>query len=399
MYNNDNPSPDEIIIHESNDDEEEEEEQKKSDSYFIKILNANLEKIRSNITLTRPIIHDDSPFDSNNNSDSDNEQLNSDSMNGSFYTESINHDTFNDKPYNKLSSYQIERSVEKYYYESENTRSTELDVLITYAKGQKNLYISAKNATQFKLNCLLIPSLLITSAIAIFAPFIQSLSWSGGFFSGLNAITTLFISLANYLKLESSVELFHITANQYDQIETSLEFVSSKLLFINTESEKSRIILHHIQEVETKIGDIKHSNLPFVPDEVKSLFPIICNINIFSFIKRMEIYRKTLVIKLKDVKNEIRYIIYMRKKREFEKKEAHVQFEKEEARLLFLTQLKEKTKEELIQCKSAYGDIDEVFTKEIKQSQLRGYFFGFCKRSNIDKRPHRINPILQKYIY
>lgn len=265
--------------------------------------------------------------------------------------------------FHNLTYQEIEESLDKYYHDADTKYSSELDIMITYLKGRKNLYIQSKNTSQYKLNALLIPSLLITGAITIFAPFIQKYPWSGGFISGLNAITIMLISISNYLKLESAVLTFYHTANQYDKLETSLEFVSSKMLFVQEPLEKSRIVLEKIQEIEKKVVEIKDWNPLFVPEEVRTLFPIICHINVFSFIKRMEVFKKNLVLKFKDVKNEIRYIMY-----QLRQENNPPDRQKKMVRLTFLIQVKEKIKEEFIHYKTAYGYIDELFTKEIKNA-------------------------------
>jgi hypothetical protein len=162
------------------------------------------------------------------------------------------------------------------------------------------------------------------------------------------------------------MEMFFNTANQYDKLETSLEFVSSKLMFIEKESDKSKMILKQIQDVEKKIEEIKQWNSLFIPDEVRKIFPVICNINIFSFIKRIESNRKSLVIKLKDVKNEIRYIFHLRKLRSHGLKSVSQDVEdREESRLKLLVDVKDKTKEELMKFRCIYANIDALFTKEI----------------------------------
>jgi hypothetical protein len=336
----------------------------KSDSHFMDLLNDKLSRIQSQISLEpNRSFFDNSPVSlSNSNSD-----------NGSSNYEDNSHYEVDDLQYRKLSYYQVERSLEKYYESESSSVSNELDILITYMKGQKNLYIKSKNAMQYKLNCLLVPALLITTAVTIFAPFVQGLAWSGGFISGLNAVSTMLISLSNYWKLESSMEMFLNTANQYDKLETSLEFASSKLMFIEKETDKSKIILRQIQDVEKKIEEIKQWNSLFIPDEVRKIFPIICNINVFSFIKRVEAQRKALVIKLKDVKNEIRYIFHIRKLRThgLQPPTTNVE-EREESRIKFLTDVKDRTKEELMKYRTIYANIDEMFTKEIHKANSKG---------------------------
>ena len=362
----------------------------RSDSHFMDLLNEKLGRIQHQISMDPEpniifdsYIHNNSPI-SLSNSNSDNEENNG--SRSSNYDDN-SHYELDALEYRKLSYYQVERSLEKHYESESFSKSNELDILITYMKGQKNLFIKSKNAIQYKLNCLLIPALLITSAITIFAPFVQGLYWSGGFISGLNALSTMLISLSNYWKLESSMEMFFNTANQYDKLETSLEFVSSKLMFIEKESDKSKLILKQIQDVEKKIEEIKQWNSLFIPDEVRQMFPIICNINIFSFIKRIESNRKSLVIRLKDVKNEIRYIFHLRKLRSHGLKLGSQDVEERECcRLKLLMDVKDKTKEELMKYRSVYSKIDEMFTREIhianSGSLLSFFYFRQIEKNN-----------------
>jgi len=346
------------------------------ESQFTHKLNKSLDQIRENFNTSfysKMDYMSNSPVTlSPNNSDS---EL-SDSNSGSF------------------SRNQIESTLDKYYDEEDTPtkHSSELDILITYLKGQKNLYIQAKNVTQYTLNSLLIPSLLITSAITIFAPFIQEYFWSGGFISGLNALSTVLITLVNYLKLESSVELFYHTANQYDKLETGLEFISSKLLFVENDKERSRMILEKIQDTEKKICEIKEWNTIFVPEAVRSMFPVICNINVFSLIKRIETYKRKMIIKLRDVKKEIRYITRVR--RQSERSNLH------ESRMILLVGVKEKIKSELLCYKNAYQYMDDVFTREIKQAQCtRSQWFAFFQYKERYYDNIKNNPIIDKFLF
>jgi hypothetical protein len=365
----------------------------RSDNHFMDLLNEKLGRIQHQISMEPEsnIIFDNSNYNNSpislSNPNSDNEDNNG---SGSSNYDDNSHYEMDELEYRKLSYYQVERSLEKQYESESYSTSNELDILITYMKGQKNLYIKSKNTMQYKLNCLLVPALLITTAVTIFAPFVQIFPWSGGFISGLNALSTMLISLSNYWKLESSVEMFFNTANQYDKLETSLEFVSSKLMFIEKESDKSKFILKQIQDVEKKIEEIKQWNSLFIPDEVRRMFPIICNINVFSFIKRIESNRKSLVIKLKDLKNEIRYIFHMRKLRSHGLKSVSQDIENREgSRLKLLVDVKDSTKEELIKFRCVYANIDALFTKEIHAANS-GSGFSFFTFFSIYNKPHEI---------
>jgi hypothetical protein len=282
------------------------------------------------------------------------------------------------RQFRPLTFYEVEQVLDKYYYEDDTKEAaaTELDILITYLKGQKNLHLQSKRVCESWLNALFIPTLLIASAVTIFAPFIQTYAWSGGFISGMNATTAFLISVIKYLKLESSVEMFHHTVNQFDKLETSVQFTTSKLLFVLDTQEKSRIVLEKIQEIEKKVSEIKEWNSQLVPNSVIRAFPVICNLNIFSFIKRVETAKRGLIAKFKDVKNEIRYIEYKIVAPATPTKDTvptarEAVLDKFSRRLEYLNEVKEKMKEELIHYRQAYYHIDQIFTREIQFAQTK----------------------------
>jgi hypothetical protein len=327
--------------------------------------------------------------------------------------------------YKKLCYEDIERTLNRYYDNNiDDKYSTEIDILTTYMKGQKNLYIQSKYLVQRKLNCLMIPSLLLSAFITIIGPFIDCNYWSTGFVSGCNGVIALLISLINYLKLESSIEMYLQMANHYDNLETMLELTNSKIMFLRNEEEISRLVLTKIKEIENKMGEIKYSNNVLIPEEIKSQFPIICYINIFSFIKKTKIYKKNLIEKLRDVTNEIRFILYKWKESNKKSIEFHndggdinhdkiggisdVEFEnleqkKENARIIYLYEIKNKIKDEIMEFRSTYGFIDDIFIKEIKTAEMNNkkwLFWLSCffnKKYSIKKYLENANPVILKY--
>jgi hypothetical protein len=295
----------------------------------------------------------------------------------------------------QFSTYEeIEKSISK-YYNTDNNYYNELDILITYLRGQKNVYIQSKNITQYKLNLLIIPSLVLTTTITIFSPIIYNNShafkWGGVIISILNAIATLFISFSNYFKYESLSEGYLNIANQYDKLETSIELTTNKLYFIDKHMDQTDLILNRLKHVETKLNELKESSSSnmLVPEYVKTLFPIITHVNIFSFINKTENYKKHLIIQFRDIKNEIKYIEYKWKNKGLnifvEDSLETATRAKERKRFQYLIKIKEKTKKELIYYKSTYGFIDEIFTREIKNAEsilnswigcFKLFFFG-----------------------
>ena len=271
--------------------------------------------------------------------------------------------------YRNLSFEQIQHTLDKYYEESHaNKYASEIDILTTYIKGQKHLFIQSKYLTQWKLNCLMFPCLFITAAITIVAPFIECQHWSPGLISGLNACIALFLSLISYLKLESSTEIYLFMANHYDKIETILNMTNSKLVILDNDMEKKQLVLRKIGEVESKIKELKESYTLLIPEDVKRLFPTICHINIFLFIRKMEMHKKHLIHQFRDVKNEIRYILYRWKKKS---SLDDLDTVKEKHRLSYLYTVKTNLKTEIVNYRNAYSNMEEVITNEIKMAEMK----------------------------
>ena len=307
------------------------------------------------------------------------------------------------KHFKKYSKKDIEKTVEKYYNVDDNKFTNELEVLTTYVRGQKNLYIQSKNISQWKLNLLTIPSLLITFFMTVFTPFFHCGQIQTLVTTCSNGFITCLLSLAKYLKLETSTASFFQLANSYDELEISLDLTNSKLIFISDEDKDSKkdIILNTIKDTEEKIIEIKKKYLLLVPEEIKFLFPIICHMNIFNFIKKMNFQHQNLIEKLKDIKNEINFIHYKFSTNE----NPHNQNKKLEARLDYLCKIKNEVKTELIELKNAYNDLDDLFTKEIKSAEEKlnscGSFYicfwSYIRRNtNINLKNNR-NSVIRNY--
>jgi hypothetical protein len=118
-----------------------------------------------------------------------------------------------------------------------------------------------------------------------------------------------------------------------------------------------------------------------IPWECQYLFPILSNINLFTFIKRIEIYKKNLIMKFKDIKNEIRYIQY---------KWGDSMSQREKSRFHFLCSIKEKIKTEILHYKKAYSEMENFITKEI---HISNYWLLWSKRKNISD-----NPVVTSYL-
>jgi len=290
------------------------------------------------------------------------------------------------KHFRNLSFSEIERSLDT--FDTGCKLSNELDIIITYLNGQKHLYINSRNFTRSKLNILMVPTLIISTVVTIISPFICLYGWSNITISILNATITLLISLVNYFKLESSTQIYDHLSSQYDKLQTVLELANSRLIFLDSELDQNTLVNKTIQEFEVKIFEIKDSTTIFIPEDVKRLFPIISHINIFSFIKRIETYKKSLIFKYRDAKNELRYILYKTKRGTYD-----IRYK---ARIEYLMDIKNKIRDELIEYKNVYSYMDDAFIQEIKNAEEQTFWCmrRMCGYKLISNQPD----IIKKHI-
>jgi hypothetical protein len=178
-------------------------------------------------------------------------------------------------------------------------------------------------------------------------------------------------------------------ASQYDKLQTVLELANSRLIFLENEIEQNELIIKTIQEFEEKIFEIKDSSTIFIQEDVKHIFPIISHINIFSFIKRIETYKKSLIFKYRDVKNETRYILY-------KINEQKCNDERCKTRLAYLLDIKTKIRDEYIEYNNAYSYMDDAFIQEIKNAEEQK--FWCLRRISGHKPPATQHAIIKKHI-
>ena len=279
--------------------------------------------------------------------------------------------------FRKLTYKEVARSFDQY-----NSESDELDILITYLNGQKNLYLYSGKITQYKLHMLMLPIIVMTSSSTLIAPFIMGYKWSGAIISGMNAIVLFLTVLCNYFKLESAHNSFSLLSSQYSNLHASLTLGNSHY---TTDYGYSEVMSEKIMEFERKTSEIRDSMN--VPSEIKLVFPIISHINIFSFIKHIETYKRNLIIRYKDIKNEIRYI-----------RQNGGEGERKRTRYAFLLSMKDKLKDEIIQHKNVYNDIENIFVQEIKKAETYKWYWLWIIMVGIGPTQYDTDSILYKHL-
>ena len=174
------------------------------------------------------------------------------------------------------------------------------------------------------------------------------------------------------MKWQAVAAIYLTISNQYDKLGISVEMSRNQYMFVEDYDERSKMILEKMKDTEKRIMDIQYNyNDIIIPYEVQLVNPIISHINIFSFIKKIELHKKSLIVKYKDIKNEIRYTLYKWEK-EKEQTTSDESANKQEAdKIQKLINKKEETKIQLAQNSSStvYSYIDNLFVREIQHSE------------------------------
>ena len=248
--------------------------------------------------------------------------------------------------------------------------SSELDILLTYLKGQRHIFNQANRITTQKFNMLMFPAIFITGSMTVVAPFLDTVGWSNWLLSILNALLTVMITINNFMKWQAVAAIYLTISNQYDKLAISVEMSRNEYMF-SEEKKKGILILEKMRETEKRIMDIQNNyNDIVIPYEVQLMNPIISHINIFSFIKKIEHHKKGLIMKYKDVKNEIRYIMFQWEKQNSNESISSGKQPEDLERMQRLLEKKEEVKKQMIQNNSnnVYAYIDNLFIREIRHS-------------------------------
>ena len=155
----------------------------------------------------------------------------------------------NEKPvkriqYKKLSYNAVEKGIDKYYHSINHQMSSALDILATYLKGQKIIYMEAKHYCEEQLNKLMMPAIILSTTATVCSGVPYYTHYRSIVIAGLNAMIAFLISLVNYYKLDAASEAHKTSSHQYDKLQTSVEFTSgSVLLFKNTDPDTPENII------------------------------------------------------------------------------------------------------------------------------------------------------------
>jgi hypothetical protein len=309
--------------------------------------------------------------------------------------------------FHKLTLEEVKKKIAADYEVSDIHRySSALDNIASFIKSQAFLYNESANHCRFQLNLLMLPCIFLSSLCTVFSSISKNYIYGTFYIAIVNALIAFLLAIVNYLKLDAASESHHITSNNFLKLKIILEFSSGEVLLFqhplmqldgiekkieiwdkayntgveerkhfiqslytereNISSKLVSCLQEKIVETKRKIVEIREINRFSIPKSIMNTYPIIFNINIFSFIKTIDDYRNNNILKLKNFRNELRYI----KSKDISDNDL--------IRIKELYQEKMDTMNEIKILNSTSNLIDMMFQQEIKNSVLfKKYYYMF----------------------
>ena len=86
------------------------------------------------------------------------------------------------------------------YFTKKEYHSSALDILATYLRGQKLIYMESKTYCETRLNYLMMPAIMLSTVATVLSPITNDYTWGMYILAGINGIIAFLLTVVNYLK-------------------------------------------------------------------------------------------------------------------------------------------------------------------------------------------------------
>ena len=118
--------------------------------------------------------------------------------------------------YKKVSYFEMRDKINDIYYDSNEYYSSAMDIISSYVRGQKLIYMEAENFCKTRLNRLMFPAIFFSATASVLAVALDGYSWGPTSIATINAGISFLLAVVSYLKLDAEAEAHKTTSHQYD---------------------------------------------------------------------------------------------------------------------------------------------------------------------------------------